>query len=89
MILLSAIIDGNSDIYEFDIIKNRAKRLTKNSAIDTTPSYSPDGEKIVFASDRNRSGQQIYVMVKKVLQLKKLAKVEVLILNLFGHQMAS
>ena len=36
-------------------------RLTDGSAIDTTPSYSPDGSKIVFNSDRGGS-QQLYVM---------------------------
>jgi TolB protein len=60
-ILLSAIFDGNSDIFEFNINSNSAKRLTKSPAIDTTPSYSPDGKFITFASDRD-SGQQIYVM---------------------------
>lgn len=61
LILLSAIDDGNSDIYELNISANSAKKLTKNSAIDTTPSYSPDTKNIVFTSDREGS-QQIYVM---------------------------
>jgi TolB protein len=60
-ILLSAIIGGNSDIYEMNILTNTAKRLTKSVGIDTTPSYSPDGKLIAFASDRD-SGQQLYVM---------------------------
>lgn len=63
LVLLSAIIDDNSDIYELDIENNVAKRLTKNSAIDATASYSPNGELIAFASDRSY-GQQIYVMDK-------------------------
>ena len=61
IILLSAIFDGNSDIYEFNIEENRATRLTKSPAIDTTASYSPDGKKIIFVSDRN-SRQEIYSM---------------------------
>ncbi len=60
-ILLSAIVDSNSDIYELDIAQNVATQLTKSPAIDTTPSYSPDGKKIAFASDRDL-GQQIYIM---------------------------
>ncbi len=61
IILLSAIIDGNSDIYEMNILSNTARRLTKSPAIDTTPSYSPDAKSIAFASDRDE-GQQIYIM---------------------------
>jgi TolB protein len=61
IILLSAIDDGNSDIFELNILANSAKKLTKNSAIDTTPSYSPDAKQITFTSDRE-GGQQIYVM---------------------------
>lgn len=61
IILLSAIYDGNSDIYELYIKQNRARRLTKNSAIDTTPSYSPDAQEITFASNRSGS-RQIYLM---------------------------
>ena len=60
-ILLSAIVEGNSDIYELNINGNSANRLTKSPAIDTTPAYSPDGKFITFASDRD-SGQKIYVM---------------------------
>ncbi len=61
IIVMSAINDGNSDIYEMNILSNTARRLTKSPAIDTTPAYSPDGKSIVFASDRDE-GQQIYVM---------------------------
>ena len=36
-------------------------RLTDNSAIDSLPSWSPDGKKIAFASDRD-GDYDIYVM---------------------------
>lgn len=36
-------------------------RLTNTPAIETAPSYSPDGSRIVFESDRSGS-QQLYVM---------------------------
>lgn len=60
-ILLSATIDKNTDIYEYDMNTNASLRITNNSAIDTTASYSPDGTKIAFTSDRDGK-QQIYVI---------------------------
>ena len=44
-------------------MKITKKRLTKNVAIDTAPSFSPDF--VVFESDRG-GNQQIYVMSSKV-----------------------
>lgn len=75
VILLSAIDDGNSDIYELDILANSAKKLTKNAAIDTTPSYSPDVRQIVFTSDRE-GGQQIYVMDADGSSVRRISKNE-------------
>ncbi|MBL6664474.1 MAG: PD40 domain-containing protein [Rickettsiales bacterium] len=72
ILLLSAIINNNSDIYELDMDTNIARRLTKNKAIDTTPSYSPDGKFITFASDRSQ-GQQIYVMDNKGLSVSRIS----------------
>jgi TolB protein len=43
-------------------LRSRARqRLTNHAAIDTSPSYSPDGAQIVFNSDRGGS-PQLYVM---------------------------
>ena len=44
-----------------DLATRRLTRLTDNTAIDTSPTMSPDGRRIAFASDRGGS-QQIYVM---------------------------
>lgn len=72
ILLLSAIVNNNSDIYELDMDTNIARRLTKNAAIDTTPSYSPDGNFITFASDRS-AGQQIYVMDNEGLSVARIS----------------
>jgi len=53
--------DGNANIYTMDLRSRKITRLTNTPAIDTSPSYSPDGAKVTFASDRGGS-QQIYVM---------------------------
>jgi TolB protein len=44
-----------------DLASKQTTRLTSTSAIDTSPSFSPDGREIVFESDRGGK-QQIYVM---------------------------
>ena len=53
--------DGNSNIYTLDLRSRTTTRLTSSAAIDTSPSYSPDGTQIVFTSDRGGRAQ-IYVM---------------------------
>ncbi len=72
LVILSVILGGNSDIYEMNIRENSAKRLTKNLAIDTTPSYSPDGKLIAFSSDRD-AGQQIYIMDSNGSSLRRVS----------------
>ena len=49
------------------------ERLTESPAIDTSPSYSPDGKKITFNSDRGGS-QQIYVMDSNGRNQKRISK---------------
>jgi len=53
--------DGNSNIFAMDLRSRTTTRLTNSSAIDTSPSYSPDGSQIVFTSDRGGRAQ-IYIM---------------------------
>ncbi|MEN9754820.1 MAG: Tol-Pal system protein TolB, partial [Pseudomonadota bacterium] len=50
-----------SNIYVMDLRSRATTRLTDTNAIDTSPSYSPDGSQIVFESDRGGT-QQIYIM---------------------------
>ena len=52
---------GNANIYTMDLRSRNTTRLTNSASIDTAPSYSPDGSKIVFESDRGGK-QQLYVM---------------------------
>ncbi|MBN9077599.1 MAG: Tol-Pal system beta propeller repeat protein TolB [Rhizobiales bacterium 65-79] len=56
--------DGNSNIFTMDLRSRNTTRLTTADAIDTSPSYSPDGSQITFTSDRGggTGHSQIYVM---------------------------
>ena len=51
----------NTDIYLIYASGRGAIRLTSDPGADLQPSWSPDGEKIVFASDR-AGNREIYVM---------------------------
>ena len=54
-------VAGNTDIYRVRATGGRSERLTNTPGIDIGGSYSPDGSKIVFESDRSGT-QQCYVM---------------------------
>ncbi len=49
--------DGNPEIYILDLPSRKLQRLTHNPAIDTEPSWAPDGQSIAFTSDRGGSPQ--------------------------------
>ena len=53
--------DGMTDICVMDIEGNQLKNLTQSPGIDEVGSWSPDGLKIVFFSDRD-GNREIYVM---------------------------
>jgi TolB protein len=56
-------VDGNDEIYLYDIQQLETKRLTTNSfEWDKRPSFSPDSARIVFWSNRDTSRKQIWVM---------------------------
>ena len=62
-ILYSMASAGNTDIYKVPSAGGgRPVRLTDSPGIDIGGSFSPDGSRIVFESDRSGS-QQVYVMM--------------------------
>ena len=60
-IALAMSKDGNSEIYVIDTSGKQSARLTNNSAIDVSPSWSPDGSRITFTSDR-LGRPQVFIM---------------------------
>ena len=54
--------DGATEIYAMNPDGSNQINLTNNPAHDTYPSWSPDGSKIAFTSDRDGGEPEIYVM---------------------------
>src|SRR5690606_32993209 len=50
--LLSAVIDGQSDIYVFDIPSRRDERITHDWYDDLNPRFIENSSKIIFSSNR-------------------------------------
>ncbi|EAL57763.1 tolB protein [Wolbachia endosymbiont of Drosophila ananassae] len=52
---------GETNILSLDLSSKRTKKITKGSAISTSPSFSPDQKYMAFSSDISGS-QQLYVI---------------------------
>jgi dipeptidyl aminopeptidase/acylaminoacyl peptidase len=53
---LSRTVDGNQDIWLLEIASGALRRFTFEAGNDVNPIWSPDGSRIVFASNRKGSG---------------------------------
>ncbi len=62
MIVFASARDGNAEIYVMDADGKNQRRLTNHPLTDSQPSWSPDGKKIAFMSNRNGGNLQIFVM---------------------------
>ena len=51
-VVFSGLEDGVSDLYIYEVQKEKISRLTQDSFSDIHPAWSPDGSRLVFASDR-------------------------------------
>ncbi|HEY0752199.1 MAG TPA: hypothetical protein VGD26_13660, partial [Chitinophagaceae bacterium] len=55
-IVVTGLVDGHSDLYAYNLSGGTLRQLTNDRYSDLHPSYSPDGNWIVFATDRNSIG---------------------------------
>ena len=54
--------EGNTEIYLMNSDGSNQQNLTKNSAKDEDPCFSPEGQRIAFHSNREKTLFQIYAM---------------------------
>jgi Tol biopolymer transport system component len=61
-IVLTGLVEGQSDLYAYNLNTQRVKQLTNDLYSDILPSYSPDGKSIVFTTDRlsNQGAGQVH-----------------------------
>lgn len=51
-IIVTGMLEGQSDLFEFEIKSERIKQLTNDRFSEWQPSWSKDGKKIFFSTDR-------------------------------------
>lgn len=51
-IAFSGMVDGQSDIFSYNLDTKAVTQITNDAYSDYAPTYSPDGKKLAFSSDR-------------------------------------
>ena len=63
--------DGNPEIYVLDFMERKLTRLTRHFSIDTEPTWHPNGDRILFTSDRGGT-PQIYELELNSRKIKRI-----------------
>ena len=56
--------EGNTEIYVMDADGGNARRATANGSINNFPSWTPDGDAIVYTSYRHRNEPRLYLSTR-------------------------
>jgi len=55
-IVVTGLVDGQSDLYAYNLNTKAVRQLTNDRYADLQPNFSPDGKWIVFSTDRRSIG---------------------------------
>jgi Tol biopolymer transport system component len=58
-IVVTGLVEGQSDLYAYDLNTGKVRQLTNDIYSDIQAQYSPDGNWIVFATDRRSVGTNL------------------------------
>jgi Tol biopolymer transport system component len=67
-------MDIEADIYAINVDGSGERRLTDTPGLDGFPTWSPDGQRIAFVSDRDGGNWEIYVMDSDGTHQRRLTK---------------
>ena len=58
------MVNGNWDLYNYNLEKSEVSRLTKAPTFEGEPSWSPDGHSIVLTSDKDGTEQLFLISLR-------------------------
>lgn len=67
------VFDLLGDLYELPIEGGKATRITEGLAFDSQPKYSPDGNSLLFLSDKS-GGNNVWILNRKEEDTTQLTK---------------
>lgn len=82
-IVVSGVVEGQSDLYLYNLKSGKVVQLTTDRYSDIEPQWSPDGSYIVFTSDRP-SGTRRYNAKSLQLCLLEVQKNEITVVDVFN-----
>lgn len=74
-LVFTSDLDGDDELYLYNLKTGETDKLTENAAEDFSPSFSPDGKELVFVSNMDDPYKwEIYKITLKNKKIKRLTK---------------
>ena len=69
-------MDGNEDIYIYDLNRKTLPRLTRHEAVDNNPIWTPDGKEIIFGSSRAGRSRIFSISASRTGEAEQIAQID-------------